>query len=591
MKHCAGKSYGRASRGGLTSKAGTVLPGAALTVLFPVLYFSTLAPTVLYHDHPEMFDPAMLQAAAPVLGIGHPTGYPTYMMLAHLFTYLPVGDAAYRVNLLSAVFGVVAVVAVYLVGLRLTRRAVAASAGALAFGLTPIFWSQAVISEVYTLNAAFIATILYTLLTWRDSRLDSGGRGSGSDGGGGNAVGRKNGYLLLVAFLLGLSLTHHLTSSLLIPAAFVFVFFTDRALLRRTGLWIRCAGIFALGLLPYLYLPIRAAMEAPLNEADPSTPERFLLLVSGGGFLLKNLLDATGSSPGEVTSGGAPEIFPAVGNAVAGALQRLSPSGEFVLGQFPALALVAGLAGFFYLLFTDRGSAALLGVLFFGWLTHALAYTVADFYVFFIPAYLIFGLFVACGAGLLIREVEALTHRLSATNAASPALRTLRVLTVCVCALVVLVPLARAPETYAAEDRSEDYRGRTILETVAAQTEPDATVLHHRSSLWYLVLVEERRRDLTLVDPFETSWVRQTDLVWPDDLDAGESAERYGADDLSGVEAARVAAERGPVYLLNQEVGSMADAEDFREAGFRVEPVGEDEVLYELVPRTGDRGA
>lgn len=549
MKHSTGKSHG-----GLPAKTVPVLSGAVLVVLFSALYLITLAPTVLYHDYPDMFDPAMLQAAAPVLGITHPTGYPTYMMLAHLFTYLPVGDAAYRVNLVSAVFGVVAVALLYLAGLRLTRRVVAAAAGALAFGLTPIFWSQAVIAEVYTVNAAFIAGILYVLLLWRDSERDR--------------------YLLLVAFLLGLSLTHHLTSALLIPATLLFVYLADRRLLRRAGLWARGLGLFALGLVPYLYLPIRAAMEAPLNEADPSTPERFLLLVSGGSFLLKNLLDVTGGGASAVSSGESQTaLWPEVQGAATGVLERLSPTGEYVLGQFPALILAAGLVGVFHLARSDRAAAAPLGLLFAGWLVHALTYTVSDFYVFFIPAYLIFGLFVACGVGLALRGAGTLAHRLPAGAGTA--------LVAGVCAVAVISPLVRAPETYAEEDRSGDFRGRVILDTVASQTEPGATVLHHRSSLWYLVLVQERRQDLTLVDPFETSWVRQTDFVWPDDLDAGESAERYGTGDLTGVETARIAAERGPVYLLNQEIDGMGD---FREAGFRVEPVDDNDVLYELVP-------
>lgn len=551
MNHFAGKRRDNPVR-----RASPSLAGFALAALFAVLYLDTLAPTVLYLDAPEMFDAAMLQAAVPVLGLAHPTGYPTYTMLAHAFTYLPVGDEAYRVNLFSAVFGVVAVVLLYLAGLRLARSVVPAAAGALAFGLTPIFWSQAVIAEVYTMNAALVASVLYVLLVWRDSGRDV--------------------HLLLAAFLLGLSLTHHLTSLLLIPAALLFVFLTDRSRLRRAGLWVRGAGLFALGLLPYLYLPIRAAMEAPLNEADPSAPGRFLLFVSGGSFLFKNLLDVAGE-PGGGPSG-EPELafWPGVREAGARALDRLSPAGEFVAGQFPLLILLAGLLGASYLLARDRAAAALLGPLFAGWMLHALLYTVADFYVFFIPAYLVFGLFVARGTDVLLRGLGTLARPLPAKTGTA--------LVAGACALVLLSPLARVPETRAEEDRSGDYRGRIILETVASQAEPDATVLHHRSSLWYLVLVEERRQDLTLVDPFETSWVRHTDLVWPGDLDAAESAARYGTDDLSGVETATIAAERGPVYLLRQASGGRRDLEDFREAGFRVETVDDNGVLYELTP-------
>ncbi|MCA3747916.1 MAG: membrane protein, partial [Rubrobacter sp.] len=57
-----------------------------------LLYLRTLAPTVLYYDLPRLRDSATLQAKAAVLGIPDYTGYPTYVMLAHLFTYLPFGD-------------------------------------------------------------------------------------------------------------------------------------------------------------------------------------------------------------------------------------------------------------------------------------------------------------------------------------------------------------------------------------------------------------------------------------------------------------------------------------------------------------------
>jgi hypothetical protein len=90
---------------------GAALAGGVVALLAFALYLSTLAPTVLYYEDPTMYDPAMLQAEAYVLGIGHPSGYPTYMMLTHLFTYLPFGDVAYRVNLASAVYAAAAVFA------------------------------------------------------------------------------------------------------------------------------------------------------------------------------------------------------------------------------------------------------------------------------------------------------------------------------------------------------------------------------------------------------------------------------------------------------------------------------------------------
>ena len=105
------------------------MPGAALVILFGVLYAGTLAPTVLPYGAPDTLDSPMLQAEVSVLGIGHPTGYPTYMMLTHLFTYLPIGDPASAINLASTVYGAAAVLVVYLAGLELCKRAVAAAAG------------------------------------------------------------------------------------------------------------------------------------------------------------------------------------------------------------------------------------------------------------------------------------------------------------------------------------------------------------------------------------------------------------------------------------------------------------------------------
>jgi hypothetical protein len=519
---------------------GAVLVGVGIAAVVFALYVRTLAPTVLGFDPPGVFDSAMLQAAVYVLGIGHPTGYPTYMMLTHLFTYLPVGDVAYRVNLASAVYGVAAVSVVYAVGLRLGGRIVAAAAGALAFGVSETFWSQATIAEVYTLNVLFISLVILVLLLWRESGRDR--------------------YLLLGALLAGLSLTHHLTSALVIPAGAAFVLLTDRRKLSAKPMLPKAAGVFVVGLTPYLYLPLRAAMEAPLNEADPSSLGRFLLLITGGNYFLKNLTDAK--------SGG--------GTPGSGELSvRLAHYGEHLAGQFPLLLVLVGVLGAVYMVSTDRAAAVLLGVPFLGSLLHGLVYGYEDYYLFLIPAYLVFSLWIAAGLGVLLRKVETWTQRARALKRAS-----LLVFSVVVLAL----PFIGVRDTYGEVDRSHDYEGRRAIEAVARNVEPGATVLHHRSSLWYMVLVERRRRDLTLIDPFETSWVRFNDIVWPDPLDAAQSAARYKTDDVTGVQTAREAAKSGPVYVLDPESSSQQ-----REGGFDMVRASENARLYELVPRrSGD---
>jgi hypothetical protein len=237
--------------------------------------------------------------------------------------------------------------------------------------------------------------------------------------------------------------------------------------------------------------------------------------------------------------------------------------------------MVVGALAAFYLLFTDRATAVLLGALFFGCLIQAAVYLqlgIEDFYVFLIPAFLAFGLGISAGLGALLRAAESV-------EIGSPARR---ILIVALSALMLVVPLSGVRDSYAAHDHSGDHGGRKKIEVVAGNVEEGATVLHHRSPLWYMVLVEGRRRDLTLIDPFCTSWDRHTDVVWPDRISAAEAADRYGTADTTGVEAARRSAGKGPVYLLAND---RARLEVFRDAGFEVAPVEKDPLLYELVPR------
>lgn len=506
------------------------MPGAAVSAFVFVLYLRTLAPTVLYYDRPILLDSVMLQVQSYVLGITGPTGEPTWVMLTHLFRYLPFGDAGYRANLSSAVYAALAVFVVFIVGYLLSRRVLAAVVGALAFGLGSTFWSQAVITEIYTLNAFLIPLPIISLLLWRNRRRDR--------------------YLLLAAFLMGLTLTNHLTSGLVIPAGFLFVALVDWRKLVEWRLVLKGAGLFLLALVPYLYLPLRASMDPPMNEADPTSFGRLLEFLSGGDLL--GVLLAFG--PAEL-----PERF---------ALYT-----DYLFRDFSPFLVLVGILGAVVLLLRDRAGAALIGLPFLGWLFYALEYNIYDFQLYFIPTYMMLVLFVAVGADTLLWAIESPGQ----VSAITPRVRT-AVLVVASTALLV-VPLLGAPEAYAANDRSDDYRGARVIETVAEKTEPNSTILHHRSCLWYMVLVEERRQDLRIIDPWYPSWTRHTDIVWPEDLDAAATERRYGISDDTGVNAARKAAEDGPVYILDQEGNGF---HHFYDAGFRTLYV--EGILYRLIP-------
>jgi hypothetical protein len=503
------------------------LAGIGVGLLAFILYLRTLAPTVLYYDLPGLRDAAVLQTKAYVLGIPDYTGYPTYVMLGKLFTFVPVGDVAYRVNLASAVYAALAVALVYLVGVRLTGRVVAAAGGAIAFAVSWLFWSQAVVAEVYTLNALFVALILSILFLWRERRRDR--------------------YLLLAAFLMGLSLTHHLTSGLLLPAGLVFVSLVERQKLLDLGLVLKGVGLFLLGLLPYAYLPIRASMDylpegwvwgQPLiREYPPNTLYGFYNLVSGG--LWKERMWAFG-----------PEEFPV----------RLSMYLYYLYGeagQFSVALVLVALVGSFYLIYTDRAAAALLGILYLGWLFHALEYDIEDVYYYFIPTYLVLCLWMTVGFDALLRAAEGPAARLPSLA------RT--VIPVALSVVVLVLPLVGVGETYREVDRNQDYRGREIIEAVAEDVKPNATILHHRSPLDYMILVEGRRRDVTLIPYLEDP-------------------------EPPPIERAVEAAKKGPVYVLfpgyettPYYLGVEESERRYRELGYELVAIDKNALLYEVV--------
>jgi hypothetical protein len=127
------------------------------------LYIRTLAPSLLWGDSAEF------QTLSYTLGMTHPSGYMTHIMIGKLFTYLPVGNIAYRVNLMSAFFGALAVAQVYLI-VRLSGGIPMAGASAsMTLGLIPLFWRNALVAESYAPAAGMITTIWLLFLYWRNT--------------------------------------------------------------------------------------------------------------------------------------------------------------------------------------------------------------------------------------------------------------------------------------------------------------------------------------------------------------------------------------------------------------------------------------
>jgi len=127
------------------------------------LYIRTLAPSLLWGDSAEF------QTLSYTLGMTHPSGYMTQIMFGKLFTYIPVGNIAYRVNLMSAFFGALAVTETYLIVRLLGGWRIAGMSASLLLTLTEGFWWRALLAESYAPAAGMLAGIWLLVLLWKNS--------------------------------------------------------------------------------------------------------------------------------------------------------------------------------------------------------------------------------------------------------------------------------------------------------------------------------------------------------------------------------------------------------------------------------------
>ena len=254
------------------------------------VYLKTLTPTIYAGD------PSEFAATSYLLDISHPPGYPLYNLLSKLFTYLPIGNVAFRVNMFSGFFAALTVLMIYLIVLkvslnlkplipstksnfRLTLPAfdtplnhLPPLVAALMLTFSYTLWQHSVKAEVYTLYLFLVSTLILILLKWKEKK--------------------DTNYLYLFSLTFGLTASSHL---LVFPLASAFLFYiiisNYRVLTSRKNLLI----MFFLFLLPlsfYLYLPLRSAAEPLINWGRPQAFQQFkyMLLLKEQGMLFDPLI-------------------------------------------------------------------------------------------------------------------------------------------------------------------------------------------------------------------------------------------------------------------------------------------------------------
>lgn len=325
--------------------------GLALAV-----YLQTLLPGVGWGDI------ARFQYVARVWGIPHRFGYPLYIGLSRLFGYLPLGDPsgvsgqglAYRINLMSAVFAALAAVTVYLLVMRLADDWVAAASAALSFAFSRALWGQAVVAEVYALNAFLIGAVLWLLLAWHQTRKT---------------------WLLFVGIgIYALSFGNHMTVVTLLPAVIYLLLATDYRVLLDPKKVAAMAGLVLLGAAQYLYVIVRAHQQPLLNELGPFSWQGWLHWMTRSRF------------PGQF-----------FGFGLGDQVDRLRIYLEMLEKQFFRWGYILGWIGAWERLKADLKGFVFLALAAAGLYIFGMNYGGVTFRIYLVPSYLIFAVFLGCG--------------------------------------------------------------------------------------------------------------------------------------------------------------------------------------------------
>jgi hypothetical protein len=229
----------------------------AVFLVAAVTYLLTIEPTASFWDCGEFI------ASSYKLEVGHPPGNPVFQLFARFATMFTGPEhAAVAVNAMNAILSALTILLLYLTTVFLVKRLVKREAdgsyslakaivifgsgavGALAYTFSDTFWFSAVEGEVYAMSSLFTALVFWAMTKWYDQADEP----------------YANRWLVLIAFLMGLSIGIHLLNLLTIPALVFMFYYRKRETLEYTPL--QLLGIFGVsvvilalilyGVIPYL---------------------------------------------------------------------------------------------------------------------------------------------------------------------------------------------------------------------------------------------------------------------------------------------------------------------------------------------------
>lgn len=415
--------------------------GIGILIVTMSVYILTMAPTVHFGDSGE------LTVAAYDLGIAHPPGYPLYLLLGKLFMLIiPIGDMAFRMNLMSVCFAAITAVLIYGIMRLLLRGFIIPVLTTVSAVFTTTFWSQAVVTEVYTMAAAFLCLLIFLTVLW--DRL------------------RSRPILWALAASAGFAMTHHVIIALFFPVILIYILVKQRNLIKEPKLILTCVVCFILPLLLYFYLPIRSAAN-PLH--DWGNPETFSAVIDHvTGFQFRGHFFKYGLA-GMTRSLG--RFFTILGDQI-----------PIYLFLFPAIGIISAIR-------KNKPVALLLASMMVINVLYSSAYDIDDINAYYIPAFLIMMMFGGYGMIYLYH----LTRRFN-----------IKIAGYAVMGVLIIAALMPVMNNWSMSNQRGNYLARNYGRNILNSVEQDGVLFidweEELFILSYLMIVEGMRPDVTLYD-------------------------------------------------------------------------------------------
>ncbi|HET6446940.1 MAG TPA: DUF2723 domain-containing protein [candidate division Zixibacteria bacterium] len=239
-------------------------------LLIPVLYLLTMARGLV------LGDPTEYTFVSNMLGIAHPPGYAFYTLVGKLFqSAIPFGDIPWRMHMTSVAAATLSSLFVYGTVLTISSAVPAitnrfsgldkaiALFSALSVATAVNLWQHSIHANPHIVTATFLAANLFFLTKWWAKQ-----RGPGSTA--------ADKWLYTFCLSAGLGVTHHPLTVISFLAYGLFILYVRPTIWRDWRTLLKMLGFAALGLLVWLYYPIRSAMEPEFGPHDMNTLDGFL---------------------------------------------------------------------------------------------------------------------------------------------------------------------------------------------------------------------------------------------------------------------------------------------------------------------------